>query len=476
MERDPDNSPAVLLVDDDPNFLLSSSVALRAEGIGAVHTLEDSRETLSFLGKMPVSAVVLDLTMPHLSGAELLPRIKKEYPELPVIVLTGRDEVGPAVTSMKDGAFDYLIKPVEPGRLVGVIRHALVVRDLRDEVSSLRRHLLSARLEHEEVFSGIITKSPRMIAIFKYVEAVGRSTHPLLVTGETGVGKELIAGAVHAVSGRKGGFVAVNTAGLEDNVFSDTLFGHKKGAFTGADHPREGLIAQAAGGTLFLDEIGDMTETTQVKLLRLLEENRYYPLGSDEPRRSEARIVCATHHNLRERTAAGKYRKDLFYRLSAHQVHVPPLRERREDLPGLVDYFLGESAASLGKKKPTPPNELFLLLSNYPFHGNIRELKSMIYEAVLRHAGGVLSLEHFREAVGEHVQGTEWAPSPQDEPFVPFPPGNRLPTLKEAEEFLVEEALRRSENNQGIAASLLGISRQALNKRLLRGKSSSRAR
>jgi len=471
-----DNPPAILLVDDDPNFLLSSSVALRAEGIDSVHTLEDSRETLPFLGRTEVAAVVLDLTMPHLPGTELLPRIKKEHPQLPVIVLTGRDEVGPAVASMKAGAFDYLIKPVEPGRLVGVIRHALELRDLREEVSSLRQHLLSARLEHEEAFSGIVTKSPKMIAIFKYVEAVGRSTHPLLITGETGAGKELIAGAVHAVSGRKGEFVAVNTSGLEDNVFSDTLFGHKKGAFTGADQSREGLIAQAAGGTLFLDEIGDMTDATQVKLLRLLEENRYYPLGSDEPRRSEARIVCATHHNLRERAAAGKYRKDLYYRLAAHQVHIPPLRDRREDLPGLIDYFLGESAASLGKKKPTPPGELFLLLSNYPFHGNIRELKSMIYEAVLRHSGGVLSLEYFRSVVGVQVQGTDWAPSPREESFVPFLLGDRLPTLKEAEEFLVKEALHRSENNQGIAASLLGISRQALNKRLIRDKGGTKTR
>jgi len=467
------SSPAVLLVDDDPNFLLSSSVTLRAEGIRTVRTLEDSRETLSLLEKTDVAAVVLDLTMPHLSGTELLPRIRKEYPGIPVIVLTGRDEVEPAVTSMKAGAFDYLVKPVEPARLVGVIRHALKMRELQDEVSSLRDRLLSSRLEHEEAFSGIVTRSQKMIAIFRYLEAVGRSTNPLLIMGETGSGKELIAEAVHAVSGRRGRFIAVNTSGLEDNVFSDTLFGHRKGAFTGADQPREGLIAQAAGGTLFLDEIGDMTDASQVKLLRLLEEHLYYPLGSDTPRKSEARVVCATHHNLKERSATGTFRKDLYYRLSTHQVTVPPLRERKEDLPLLVDHLLGEAAASLGKKKPTPPRELDLLLSNYPFHGNIRELKSMIYEAVLRHSRGVLSLEHFRNAVGEHIRDTDWA---VEEPSVPFPLGDRMPTLKEAEEFLVEEALRRSGNNQGIAASFLGITRQALNKRLSRARDGSKPR
>ncbi len=470
MTRPPESPPAVLLVDDDPHFLLSADAVLRAAGIQPVVTLEDSRETISRIDSGDVAAVVLDLTMPHLSGESLLPLIKKEHPELPVIVLTGRDEVETAVALMRGGAFDYLVKPVEPSRFAGVIRRALEMRALRDEVSSLRRYLLSARLEDERAFTAIRTRSPKMVAIFKYIEAVGRSMHPVLITGETGVGKELVAEAVHAVSGRKGKFIAVNTSGLEDNVFSDTLFGHRKGAFTGADQAREGLIAQAAEGTLFLDEIGDMTEATQVKLLRLLEERWYYPLGSDTPRRCEARIVCATHHSLRERTAKGGFRKDLYYRLAAHQVHVPPLRERKEDIPLLVDHFLAQSAASLGKRKPTPPDELFLLLANHSFHGNIRELRSMVYEAVLRHSGGVLSLESFRRAVGEHLQGTGWDPPAGKEPFVPFLLGDRLPTLKEAEVFLVTEAMRRSGDNQGIAASLLGISRQALNKRLTRKK------
>ena len=462
----------VLLVDDDPQFLLSSGIALRSTGVHPVATIEDSRNVMKFLEDREAAVVVLDLSMPHLNGIELLGRMKERYPELPVIVMTGHNEVSMAVECMKAGAFDYLVKPVEMSRFVTSIRSARELRSLRDEVSSLKQHFLSGKVENEAVFSAIITRDRKMLAMFQYVEVVARSHHPILVSGETGVGKELVAQAVHALSGRKGELVAVNVAGLEDAMFSDTLFGHRRGAYTGADQAREGLIAKAAGGTFFLDEIGDLRESSQVKLLRLLEERRYYPLGSDVAKESDARVLCATHRDLQKAVAAGTFRRDLYYRLSAHHVRIPPLRERPDDVSLLVDHFLQEAAKAEGKRKPTAPPELSVLLANYPFPGNVRELRMMVTDAVLRHKGGVLSMESFRKATG--IEGASAGPadgagSAGAQGSSPFFSSSRLPTLKEAEEYLIATALARARNNQGIAASLLGITRQALNKRLVRG-------
>src|SRR5512139_1454283 len=371
----------ILLVDDDPQFLLSSGVTLRAAGVPHVATVEDSRQVVPFLEGREAAAVVIDLTMPHLSGLELLSKLKEGRPELPVIVMTGRNEVAVAVECMKAGAFDYLV------------RRALEVRSLQAEVESLKEHFLSGELRTPSAFREFVTRSRKMLAAFQYVEVVAPSRHPVLVTGETGTGKELVGRALHALSGCRGELVAVNVAGLDDAMFSDTLFGHRKGAYTGADQAREGLIARAAGGTLFLDEIGDLSETSQVKLLRLIEERRYYPLGSDVPKESDARIVCATHRPIEAALAKGKFRRDLYYRLSGHKVHLPPLRERKEDIPLLVDVFLAAAAEGEGKRKPTPPAELYTLLSTYDFPGNVRELRMLVFDAVVRHKGGVLSME-----------------------------------------------------------------------------------
>ena len=459
----------VLLVDDDPEFLFSSETTLRASGIEPVRTVADSRMVLPLLSETEVAVIVLDLSMPHLSGEDLLKTIREEYPRIPVVVMTGVNDVEIAVSCMKNGAFDYLVKPVESSRFVSGVHRAREMRELQEEVSSLKARLLSGRMETPDAFSEIVTNSPKVFAIFQYLEAIARSSQPVLITGETGVGKGLIARSVHRTGGRGGLFVAVSVAGLDDNMLSDTLFGHQKGAFTGADQAREGLVSQAAGGTLFLDEIGDLKEPSQVKLLRLLEEREYYPLGSDVPRRADARIICATNQHPKDLLSAGKLRKDLFYRLTGHHVHIPPLRERPEDMPLLAGHFLEEAAASLGKKKPTPPPELFTLFSAYDFPGNVRELKMLIHDAVARHRSGVLSLESFREAIGpiRASRGSSSAVMDGGEATLSIP--GRFPTLKEAEEYLVSEALKRSRENQGVASQLLGITRQALNKRLVRG-------
>ncbi|NJC86969.1 MAG: sigma-54-dependent Fis family transcriptional regulator [Desulfuromonas sp.] len=462
------STATVVLVDDEEMILKAFRLTLKSGGIDDVVTLADSRELLPLLHERQVAAIVIDLNMPHLSGLELLPRLVHDFPQIPVIVVTASDEVTTIVDCMKTGAFDYLVKPVGGGLLVASVRKALEMSSLSRELSSLKGRLLDDRLHHPEAFAAIVTGHKKMRAIFQYVEVVAGTRQPIMITGETGVGKELVARAIHELSDRPGRFVAVNVAGLDDAMFSDTLFGHKKGAFTGADQARDGLIASAAQGTLFLDEIGDLGEASQIKLLRLLQEQEYYPVGADMVRKSDARVVLATNHDLGELIAAGRFRKDLYYRLFAHRIHIPPLRERIEDIPLLLDRFLGQAAASLHRKKPTAPPELVVLLSLYPFPGNVRELESLVFDAVARHAGGVLSMESFKAVLGETRPAAGNIVVDQggggEEPLTLL--FGHFPTIAEGEEFLVEQALKLAKGNQGMAAGLLGIGRQTLNKRL----------
>ena len=302
------------------------------------------------------------------------------------------------------GCYNVSYYPYHDGR--GIVTHAVVVthditklkhaeETLQSELSSLKGYLSSDRLEHEDAFSAIITRSKLMRAIFQYIEVIAPAGQPVLITGDTGVGKEMIAKIIHSLSGCKGGLVAINIAGLDDVIFSDTLFGHKKGAFTGADQEREGLVARAKGGTLFLDEIGDLRESSQVKLLRLLQEQTYYPLGSDILMQSRVRIVVATNQNIQSLMSQGKFRKDLYYRLRSHHIHVPPLRERREDIPPLLSHFLDEAAKTIKRKKPVISPELITFLSAYDFPGNVREIRAMAFEVMARHSFGQANLGQF---------------------------------------------------------------------------------
>lgn len=460
----------VLLVDDERHILYAADLTIRSAGIAEVVTLDDSRKVMPLLADRNIAVIVLDLTMPFLSGKKLMEEIGREYPETTVIVMTGSNDLDTAVQCMKAGAFDYLVKPVEQERFLTSVTRALEVRSLKDEVMCLKQHLLDNRIEYAPALSRIITASKNIQSLFQYLMAIAYSGQPVLITGDTGVGKELFAQAVHDLSKRTGQFIAINTAGLDETVFSDTLFGHVKGAYTGADSRRPGLIDKAAGGTLFLDEIGDLREALQVKLLRLLQDKVYYPLGSDAPSRSETRIVVATNQNLQERMETGMFRKDLYYRLRYHHIHIPPLRERKEDIPLLVDHFLQEAAVALNKSVPTVPIELIALLNSYDFPGNVRELGAMVYDAVARHGRGVLSLTIFREHIMELKRATrKKSGSNHSDPGSFFEIQDRLPTLKEAEDYVVSESMRRAQGNQGIAAAMIGLTRQALNKRLLRG-------
>jgi DNA-binding NtrC family response regulator len=446
----------VLVVDDEQATLATVTTALELSGITNVMTAADGGEARDLIRSRQFAVITLDLNMPGVPGLELLPLALEAWPDTPVIVVTGSNELDTAVRCLRDGAFDYLVKPVDRTRLVTSVRHAIERWDSAREISSLRDHLLTGELAHPEAFSKIVTRDPAMLALFRYGEAIAPTPLPVLITGETGVGKELTARSLHELSGRTGAFIPVNVAGLDDTLFADTLFGHLKGAFTGAETAREGMVAKAEGGTLFLDEIGDLAPESQIKLLRLLQEREYHPLGSDRPRTTTARFIF-------------RFRKDLLYRLRSHRIHIPPLRERPGDIPILAEHILEKAAAAVGREKPSIPKELHRILKRYSFPGNVRELEGMIYDAVVRSEPGHLSIASIVESTGidSTQQSGDQAETPGDAEGL-FRSLPALPSLRASAALLVDEALKRTGNNQAAAAKLLGVTRAALNKRLNR--------
>jgi DNA-binding NtrC family response regulator len=459
----------VLVVDDEKHFLNSMDFKLHSNGMTNVECCQDSLEVLPRLKMRKYSLILLDMVMPGLSGDELLLKIVDLYPQIPVIVVTGYPESKTAEDCMQKGASDYLAKPVDTNDLIRTIRNALELKD-HQQVIRMKKDLFSGdRHQQFKNIPGIITGDDQMEAIFRTIGMIAATSKPVLIRGETGVGKELIARAIHQFSRREGEFVAANIGGLDDNLFSDTLFGHEKGAFTGATQSRKGLIEQAKNGTIFLDEIGDLSPESQVKLLRLIQEGKYYPLGVDIPKSTNARIVAATNKYLLNSIKAGEFRQDLYFRLETHDIYVPPLRKRKQDIPLLVDHFLEKFSKELNKKKPAVPGELFILLSNYHFSGNIRELESMVYDAVSRHEKGILSLKVFQEKIekntgqnGSAFNGGDDLSHKEKKVFF----GDVLPTFAELEEIYLKEVMRRSNGNKSMAAKLSGLQRKTLAYRL----------
>jgi DNA-binding NtrC family response regulator len=471
----------VFVVDDDPETLKSVELLLYTIGINNILLCADSGEALRILEEKDVSLLLADLVMPGLSGEELLAKVKDQHPDLPVIIITGTHDIQTAVRCMKSGAYDFLLKPLQKEIFDSAVKRGLEYGSLLTEVRNLKKQVLAPALDHPEAFAKIITRDKKIEGIFRYIEAIAPGNEPVLITGESGVGKELFAHALYAASMRTGpstslkagpstwlrtgAFVPVNVAGLDDILFSDTLFGHRKGAYTGADETRKGLIEKAKGGILFLDEIGDLSVQSQVKLLRLIQEREYYPLGSDTPQTSEARIVVATNRGIKELAEGGNFRKDLFYRLSTHHIAIPPLRERREDIPLLIEHFVGEAALSLRKSDLVIREEVMSSLVLHDFPGNIRELRSVIFDAVSRAQGSHLTSDCFSIRL-DTISGERNTEKPDlsQTGQILFP--ERLPTIKETADLLVREALRRSGGNQTNAARFLGITHQALSKRL----------
>ncbi len=465
----------ILIVDDEIESLDGFELILNSGGFNHIQTCQNSRKVMSNLEQKEPSVILMDLSMPHLSGQELLKNLQVSYPHIPVIIVTGMNEVDTAVACMSQGAFDYMVKPVEPGRMISGVRRAVELQEERLEYRNFRKKVLADDLSFPDVFSEIVTANKKMRSIFQYSETIARTGKPVLITGESGVGKEMIARAIHTLSRNNGRFVSVNVAGLDDQLFSDTLFGHLKGAFTTAEEKRSGLIQKAKGGTLFLDEIGDLSHNNQLKLLRILQEKEYYPMGSDIPIETDTRIMTATNRDLIDLMGKKTFRTDLYYRIQTHHIHIPSLRERTSDMPLLLDYFLEKTSVSLGKKKPTPPKQLANFLAGYHFPGNIRELEAMVFDAVSNHKHRMLSIQRFKEHVEKHQPGAmdkkplwkknEYLEQTDHNPLAGIEP---LPTLKQAPRLLLTEAMRRSHDNKVAAAMMLGITRSGLNKALKR--------
>lgn len=456
---------SVLLVDDEAAWLRSLQLMLRrTTSINNVLTCQDSRQVMDLMARHDVGLVLLDLTMPHIQGDELLARIHAEHPDALVIIITGLNTVDDAVRCLKAGAFDYFVKTWGEERLTTGILHAVRVAELERQSRRVNLGIMNQALTYPDAFADIITTNQGMHNIFHYIEAVAPSHHPVLVTGESGVGKELIARAIHKVSGAGGDFVSVNMASLNDAMLEDTLFGHARGAFTNAQQARGGLADQAADGTLFMDEIGELSPSSQAKLLRFLQEGEYYPLGSDKPKRIQARIVLATNQDLIARRKDGSFRSDLYYRLKTHHIHVPPLRERKEDIAMLARHFTEQAAREFGRRSPQISGELMLMLTRYDYPGNIRELQAMIIHAV---SMGRDSLNHddFGD-VGSLSTEAQQGLDDENALFNLFMDMEKIPSFSDVKKIMTTAALSRTGGNQTAAARILGISQPAMSKRM----------
>ncbi len=460
----------ILMVDDEPAWLHSMALSLKVSaGINHVIRCSDSREAMGLLQQQSCCLALIDLNMPYINGENLLALIKENFPDIAVIIISGMNQIETAIRCVKAGAEDFYIKTDERERVVSGIMRTLRQMELRRQNRELAERLLRREDSEHPAFAQFHTCSGNMRGIFSYLRAIAGGYEPVLITGESGTGKELVARALHHLRCPDRPWVAVNVAGLDDMVFSDSLFGHVKGAFTGAEQPRKGMIEEAADGILFLDEIGDLAPASQVKLLRLLQEGEYYPLGSDRPRRVRARFLFATNHNLKGKVDQGSFRKDLYYRLCAHLINIPPLRERKEDLPLLLNALVTEAAQSFSCVPPQIPQALVDLLVTYDFPGNIRELRAMMFDAVGLHQEGDLSTARFMEVIalsrGPIQENPDSGATPRrSSAAITF--GPELPTIMEATRALVDEALQRASGHQSKAAKALGISPQALNKRL----------
>lgn len=370
----------LMIVDDEEAMRESLSAWLIKEGY-QTSTADSGPRALSFLGEGTYDLLLVDIKMPGMDGLELLRRVREAYPQVMVIVITAYGSIESAVEAMKGGASDYLLKPFDPEQLIMVIEKVLKHRAVVEENLWLRERLAE---REERVFEDLVSSSPAMLEIFKLIEDVAASDAPVLITGETGTGKELVARAIHSRSQRNSGpFVPINCGAQTEALLESELFGHERGAFTGAVQTRRGRIEMADGGTLFLDEVGDIPLKMQVDLLRVLEEKSFQRVGGNQTVQSDFRLICATHRDLSTLIRAGQFRQDFYYRINVISLHIPPLRERKEDIATLADYFRSTFVRETGKSIQGFSPEAIQTLILYDWPGNVRELKNVIERAVV---------------------------------------------------------------------------------------------
>ena len=447
----------ILIVDDEKNYLLVLSAVLEEEGY-EVLTAVSGAEALEVLAASEPDLVLTDMKMPGMDGIELLERIKARDPDLPVIMMTAHGTVDKAVEAMQKGAYTYLLKPFDNERLILYVRKAISLFQVIQENRRLRRAMQS-----QYRFGQLIGKSRSMQVVFDTVEKVAPSGATVLIEGESGTGKELVAKAIHFNSPRRDKpFVAVSGSALAETLLESELFGHEKGAFTGAVATRKGRFELAHGGTLFLDEIGELSAGLQVKLLRVLQERSFERVGGTRPITVDIRLIAATHRNLKEEVARGRFREDLFFRLNVVHIVLPPLRERREDIRLLVNHFLEKYAAE--RKSGVPVKglspEVEQIFYEYDWPGNVRELENVIERVMVLCP---------REIITPADLPADFAQNSAHLLQLGIPENARLyETLEAVEKAMIERALRLCNHVQAHAAELLGITRSGLNQKIRR--------
>ncbi|MCC7539443.1 MAG: sigma-54-dependent Fis family transcriptional regulator [Deltaproteobacteria bacterium] len=441
----------ILVVDDETTFLDAVQRKLRMVGHTAVTLESDPLVALSRLDTQTFDVAFLDVTMPGIDGLQLLERILERSPATACVMVTAHDDIGLVMRATRLGAFDYLVKPLQPAQLVDALDRALAHRRMVELLEVRRAELVDRELDHPEAFAEILTCDERTLRVLREAELHARSEIPVLITGETGVGKELLARGIHRASARRDGpFVAVNMLSLSSSLFESEFFGHRRGAFTGAIADKVGYLEQAGGGTLFLDEIGDLPMELQGKLLRILQEGEFTPVGDTRPRRANARFVAATHQDLAALVADGRFRKDLLYRLRFAQLSLSPLRERRDDLRLLAIRFIQRSARP--EVRLSEAAEAALVGHDWP--GNVRELRGVIESAA--------NLAEKGEILPRHL-GIPIKRRPVDAGAVD-PHG--LPPLAEVERQHILRVYEATQKNKTHAAGVLGISVQTLHRKL----------
>lgn len=475
----------VLIVDDEPvqRRLLEAAVSR----MGYVcQTVENGAQALAAFdapGAGEISVVILDLMMPEMDGMTVLRTLRDREIDVPVIVQTGQGGIDTVIGAMRAGAFDFVVKPVSPERLQVSITNALKVEALEGAIKKFS-HSLSGTL----TFKDIATRSPAMERVIRLGEKAAQSNIPIIIEGESGVGKEVVARAIQGSSKRRGkSFVTVNCGAIPENLVESVLFGHEKGSFTGATDKHAGKFVEADGGTLFLDEIGDLPLAAQVKLLRAVQEGEIDPVGSRKTVKVDIRLISATHRNLMEHVREGKFREDLYYRLNVFPIHVPPLRERREDIPWLVRHFVARFAAEEGRKnlKGVSPSAM-MMLQAYSWPGNVRQLENSVFRSVVMSDGAELMPEDFPQIHSQSSRieqvltfsepGHEFLPdSAFAPPAVTVTPDDALPLLTEQgemrqmieiEEEVIRRAIQHYDGQMSEVARKLGIGRSTLYRKL----------
>jgi len=447
----------VLIVEDDPATRSGLTELVRTWGFHA-DSAGDGEEAWQKVATFRPTVVVSDLVMPRLDGHQLLRRLRASDSDIVFVLLTAQGSVESAVEAIKDGAYDYLTKPVDPQRLHILLNKIVERLETLREVKVLRR-----RLRDQGTFGRLIGHSPGMRGVYQTIEQTAPTTASVLISGESGTGKELVAQTIHHLSLRATmPFVAINCAAIPETLLESEIFGHEKGAFTGAADRRQGCFELADRGTLFLDEIAEMTPATQVKLLRVLQEQTFRRLGGRQEQKVDVRIIAATNMDPSEAVRTGKLRDDLYYRLNVVSIALPPLRDRREDLPLLVQSFLSEFAAKLGRPIAAVDQEAMRIFERYAWPGNVRELRNVIERATILAAGEFIEPRHLPPAL---LAGSE-----QELPALALAPGT---TVDEAERQLIELTLQHTGDNKTRAAEILGISLKTLHNKLnrFRGRS-----